>query len=101
PLGFGVGTHGSFLLAPSLSGFGGANNNQILASTVRTRDSVFNIHIGFPHKIGTKDDLQLLGQVNNIQELFYDSANDMGGMPLLNGPLGATVGGPNYFDGYQ
>jgi hypothetical protein len=67
------------------------------------RDNVVNLHFGFPHQNGTKDDLQLLGMVNYIQNSFYTSTNDMGGAAYLNA-VGVGVGSPGaipYVDGYQ
>jgi hypothetical protein len=61
------------------------------------RDSVVNLHFGFPHANGTKDDLQLLFVNNYINTQFYDSQNDQGGTADL-----AALGlGSHYVNGYQ
>jgi outer membrane receptor protein involved in Fe transport len=65
--------------------------------TVADRDSVVNLHVGFPHKNGTKDDLQLLFVDNSINTQNYDSANDQGGIAYLTA-LGI---GTHYVNGFQ
>jgi hypothetical protein len=67
-------------------------------SSIVDRDNVVNLHYYFPHKDGTRDDLQALYMVNFLQTKVYSSANDQGGIPLLN-----TIGegAPLYIDGYQ
>jgi hypothetical protein len=90
---YGVGAVNSFVL--------GAFNYSSLASVI-DRDSVVNLHFGIPHKNGTKDDIQLLGMVNYINNSYYDSTNDLGGAPYANNiGLGAAAPGPVYVDGYQ
>ncbi|MBV8152336.1 MAG: TonB-dependent receptor, partial [Candidatus Eremiobacteraeota bacterium] len=98
PLGFGDGKHGSFLLGPNLSSLGGIQDS---ASNVQDRDSIVNFHFAFPHKNGTKDDLQLLGVITALQNGFSTSTNDLGGAALLGGPLAPTVGLPTWFDGIE
>jgi hypothetical protein len=80
---------GSFLLAPYQLGS---------LATVVDRDNVVNLHFGLPHKDGTKDDIQVLGMVNYIQNSFYSSTNDQGGATFLNN---STLGAPFIFDGFQ
>jgi len=80
---------GSFLL-------GGTNLFSL--ATVADRDNVVNLHFGLPHKDGTKDDIQVLGMVNYIQNTFYDSTNDQGGAAFLGN---TTLGVPFIVDGYQ
>ena len=80
---------GSFLLAPY---------NLISIANIVDRDSVVNLHFGIPHKDGTKDDLQLLGMVNYIQNNYYGSTNDQGGVAFLNN---TTLGAPFIIDGFQ
>jgi len=88
--GNGIGsTNGSFWL--------GAAHLATISSVV-DRDSVVNLHFGFPHKDGTKGDLQFLGMVNFITNKYYSSTNDQGGATLLNN---STLGQPFFFDGYQ
>jgi hypothetical protein len=84
----------------------GTNNNgfPLLAyqlfgtSQVADRDNVMNLHYYFPHKDGSRDDLQLLYDVNLIVTTSYSSTQDQGGAAFLNA-LG--VGTPFYFDGYD
>jgi hypothetical protein len=64
---------------------------------VADRDNVVNLHFGFPHRNGTKDDVQLLFDNNYINTQEYDSANDQGGVAYLTG-LGI---GTHYSNGYQ
>ena len=92
---FGVGApNGSFILGPY---------NLVSAATVQDRDSVLNLHFGFPHKNGTKDDLQILGMVNYINNKFYGSTNDQGGSAFttaIGNGGGISLGLPIYVDGY-
>jgi hypothetical protein len=67
-------------------------------SGIANRDSVFNFHIGLPHKDGTKDDIQFLLDVNHLATSYYDSTNDLGGAAFLNA---IGYGQPTYADGYQ
>jgi len=80
---------GSFQLAPYQLGS---------LATITDRDNVVNLHFGLPHKDGTKDDIQLLGMVNYIQNQFYSSTNDQGGIAALNA---GTLGAPFFYDGFQ
>ncbi len=78
---------GGFVLTPF---------NSFSTATVQDRDSIVNLHYYFPHKDGSRDDLQTLYDVNFIRTSFYTSANDQGGVPYLN-----TIGqGTTYGDGY-
>ena len=72
--------------------------NAFLASQIKDRDSVINLHFGIPHKDGTKDDIQFLGNLNSVSTQYADSTNDQGGVTALanNG-----TGVPAYIDGYQ
>jgi hypothetical protein len=72
--------------------------NYMAQSNIADRDNVFNVHIGFPHKNGTKDDLQLLGVVDHLSTQYYSSTNDIGGPATVAG-IG-TLGEPFYIDGY-
>jgi hypothetical protein len=66
------------------------------------RDNVVNLHYYFPHKDGSRDDLQALYEVNLIDTSFFTSTNDQGGTAFVNAidtPLDG--GGPTYIDGYQ
>ncbi len=70
--------------------------NAFSTATVVDRDSIVNLHYYFPHKDGSRDDLQALYDVNYINTSFYTSANDQGGVNFLN-----TIGqGTTYGDGY-
>ena len=65
---------------------------------VKDRDDVFNLHFGLPHKDGTKDGIQLLGEENFVSTQYYDSTNDQGGVATLaNNGLGV----PSFSDGFQ
>jgi hypothetical protein len=74
-------------------------------SQVMDRDNVVNLHYYFPHKDGTRDDLQALYQVNLINTSYYSSTNDQGGTAFI----GEIDGGggtnppapPTYGDGLQ
>ena len=80
---------GSFVLGPY---------QLINIANVVDRDNVVNLHFGIPHKDGNKDDIQLLGMVNYIQNNFYSSTNDQGGIAQLNA---IGLGAPFIIDGYQ
>ena len=71
--------------------------NSFLGSSVYDRDSDVNLHYYFPHKDGSRDDLQALYQVNYLNSKFFSSANDLGGQALLNAQ---GYGIPSYSDGY-
>ena len=58
-LGYG-GAVGAFVLGPF---------NYTSLTSVIDRDNVVNLHFGIPHKNGTKDDIQLLGMVNYIDNV--------------------------------
>ena len=62
------------------------------------RDTVVNLHFGIPHKNGTKDDIQLLGMVNWVNNTFASSTNDNGGLAYLNA---IGYGTPHFIDGYS
>jgi hypothetical protein len=67
-------------------------------SSIADRTSVVNLHFGLPHKDGTKDDLQLLLDVDHLATQYYDSTNDQGGAAYLTA---IGFGTPFYIDGYQ
>jgi hypothetical protein len=67
-------------------------------SQVMDRDNVVNLHYYFPHKDGTRDDLQALYQVNLINTSYYTSTNDQGGAAQVAAISG---GSPFYIDGLQ
>ncbi len=92
-------------------------------SQVADRDSIVNLHYYFPHKDGSRDDIQALYDYSALSTQVYSSANDLGGVGLqqainvanggaVNGnpsfdptnPAYLTNGKPNsttYIDGYQ
>ena len=100
-----------------------AGQTAYLQSTVADRDTIANLHYYFPHKDGTRDDLQLLFDNSALTTRTYSSANDLGGVGLwqnVNVANGGTLannanlnpndngfllnGKPNtftYIDGYQ
>jgi hypothetical protein len=72
---------------------------------ITNRNDVVNLHYGFPHKDGSKDDIQFLAQENFVSSQYYDSINDYGGAAFveaninpLNGLPGNTA--PFYLDAY-
>jgi hypothetical protein len=67
-------------------------------SQVMDRDNVVNLHYYFPHKDGTRDDLQALYQVNLINTSYFTSTNDQGGTNFISTIDGGT---PTYGDGLQ
>ena len=72
--------------------------------TVADRDNVVNLHYYFPHKDGSRDDLQALYQVNLIQTSFFSSTNDQGGVAqvsALDAGLDGTATPPAYIDALQ
>ena len=97
--------------------------NSFSQSSVSDRDTVANFHYYFPHKDGTRDDIQLLFDNSALHTQLYSSANDLGGVGFwqnLNVIAGGTFAGnsnvsgtnagfltngkPNtitYIDGYQ
>ena len=72
--------------------------NLFSTSTVFDRNSVVNLHFGFPRANGLKDDVQLLGVIDYLKTSFYDSTNDQGGATYLNA---IGLGQPFYIDGYN
>jgi len=81
-------------------------------SQVQDRDSVANLHYYFPHKDGSRDDIQLLYSNSNLSTQVYSSANDLGGVKFnqavnvaANGAVPFLPNGkPNsitYYDAYQ
>jgi hypothetical protein len=90
-------------VAPSCYTNGVFNNGYVLlpynyqsTASVFDRDSIVNLHYYFPHKDGSRDDLQALYDVNFIQTSFYGSTNDQGGEAFLTAIGQATT----YNDGY-
>lgn len=73
-----------------------------LAATHETqvRDTVFNTHFGIPKSDGTKDDVQVLLDIDHLRTTAYTSPNDIGTPAFLNDAL-SEFGTPFYFDGYQ
>ena len=67
-------------------------------SSIADRDNDVNLHYYFPHKDGSRDDIQALYMVNYIDTSVYSSTNDQGGAALLTTIEGAA---PFYIDGYQ
>jgi hypothetical protein len=92
-------------------------------SQVSDRDSIVNLHYLFPHKDGSRDDIQLLYDDSFLSTQQYSSTNDLGGVAFeqaINVANGGTLAGngnvnpanpaylingkPNtatYIDGYQ
>ncbi len=68
-----------------------------LQSAVLDRDTVLNFHFGLPQKSGTKDDIQVLLDVNHIGNPYYSSTNDQGGAGYLNA---IGYGTPFYSDSF-
>jgi hypothetical protein len=68
-----------------------------LQSAVQDRDTVVNLHFGLPQKSGSKDDIQVLLDINHISNPYYSSTNDQGGAGYL-GAIG--YGTPFYTDSY-
>ena len=71
--------------------------NLFQQAQVADRDTVANVHFAFPHKNGTKDDVQLLYVNNFISTSYLNSANDQGGLNYLSA-LGV---GTTYASGLQ
>lgn len=71
PGGLGVGP-GGFVKAPI--GF-------LSPAYQQDRENIVNLHLGLPHRNGTKDDVQLLYQTGGITSTSYSSANDLGVEP--------------------
>jgi hypothetical protein len=67
-----------------------------------TRDTVVNLHFGLPKADGTRDDIQMLLDIDHLSEHAYTSVNDMGGPTYVANAFAGNVGGsPFYIDGYQ
>jgi hypothetical protein len=67
---------------------------------ITNRNDVVNLHYGFPHKDGSKDDIQFLAEENFVSSQYYNSINDEGGLTFasVNNNLGVA---PFYVNGYQ
>jgi hypothetical protein len=72
-------------------------------SNVRDRDTVANFHFGIPRKDGNRDDVQLLFDNNFINNPYYSSTNDQGGLRYLYDISQGfnTAFPPGYVDGLQ
>jgi hypothetical protein len=81
---------GPLVTAPFQNG-----NGQVAFLT--DRDAVANVHIGLPHKDGSKDDIQLLYLNNHLESSFFSSVNDVG----LSNIVAAGGGVPTEADAYQ
>lgn len=88
PGGLGVGP-GGFVRAPV---------NFLAPAYQQDRENIVNLHLGLPHKDGSKDDIQFLYQTGGITSQVFSSANDLGvaayGYPVGNvyrGPLGTLL----------
>ncbi|MDB5072200.1 MAG: cirA 1 [Candidatus Eremiobacteraeota bacterium] len=68
-----------------------------LQSAVQDRDTVLNLHFGLPQKSGSKDDIQVLLDINHIGNPYYSSTNDQGGDAYLNA---IGYGTPFYTDAF-
>jgi hypothetical protein len=75
--------------------------DQNYTSLVQDRDNVVNLHYYFPHKDGSRDDLQALYIVNSITTGLYTSTNDQGGAAFLDAAEATFGYAPTYADGYQ
>ena len=91
-------TNGVANFANGAGGFVLGGYNLFSQSSIANRDSIFNAHFGFPHKNGTKDDLQFLAVINHLATSYYDSTNDQGGPAYLNS-IGLAQ--PTFTDGNQ
>jgi hypothetical protein len=69
-----------------------------LPSSIADRDNDVNLHYYFPHKDGSRDDIQALFMNNYLDTSLYSSTNDQGGAAYL---AAVGVGVPAYSDGYQ
>ncbi len=84
----------AFALAPPIVGPDNTREN--------VRDSIVNLHFGIPKKDGTKDDVQLLFDVDHATNQYYDSFNDISGgntafgLNILGGNPPAYVDGLHY-----
>ncbi|MBD5655741.1 MAG: TonB-dependent receptor [Candidatus Eremiobacteraeota bacterium] len=70
-------------------------------SQVADRDSIFNLHYFFPHKDGSRDDIQLLFDNSALSTQYYSSANDLGGIGFeqnINVANGGTLAGNSNFN---
>jgi len=72
---------------------------------ITNRNDVVNLHYGFPHKDGSKDDIQFLAQDNFVSSQYYDSIQDYGGAAFVEAninPLDGFAPGtvPFYLDAY-
>jgi len=89
-------------------------NNSFAQSQVADRDTIGNVHFYFPHKDGSRDDLQLLYDNSSLSTQVYSSTLDLGGVGFnqaLNTALQNNSGTPllanghpnigTYLDGYQ
>jgi len=87
--------------APSNSFVLGASNYSSLASVI-DRDSVVNLALRHPHKNGTKDDIQLLGMVNYINN-STTTRPTTSAAPRMRTTSGSAprLRGRFYVDGYQ
>jgi hypothetical protein len=90
---------------PALYGSGAPASGAVLGgpqlfdtSSIADRDNDVNLHYYFPHKDGTRDDIQALYISNYIDTSVYSSPSDIGGAPYLD-LIG--LGTPFYIDGYQ
>ena len=81
---------------PSIPTFALGSYAAFATSQVKIRNDVANLHFYFPHKDGTKDDLQLLGIDNTISTQYEYSPNDLGGYTEL-AALGLTAIYPNAY----
>ena len=64
------------------------------------RDTVLNLHFGLPKADGTKDDIQVLLDIDHLTSAAYTSSNDIGDAATINNVFG-NFPTPFYLDGYQ
>jgi hypothetical protein len=111
PYGVGCGAPGTYSKAvvPSCyvngayapQGFVLLPSNAFNYSQVADRDSIVNLHYYFPHKDGSRDDLQLLYDNSALSTQYYSSANQLGGVGLaqsINVANGGTLAGNTNVD---
>ena len=71
--------------------------NAFALADITNRNDVVNLHYGFPHKDGTKDDIQFLAEENYVSSQYYNSTNDEGGTTFITDVVGVA---PVFADGY-
>ncbi|MBV9646440.1 MAG: TonB-dependent receptor, partial [Candidatus Eremiobacteraeota bacterium] len=85
----GLGAPGGYVLGPTAYG--------TLVSNDSIRTSVVNLHFGIPRRNGTRDDVQLLYDLDQLFTIFDSSPNDANPTLLKAAGLGL----PTYVDSWQ